>query len=198
LSRSFEGGWLRWRGASLIRRRWLVRLQLRPSQSSRGRVAQTAERLSYKQEVAGSSPASPTSVVVARTVELPPETRGVQVRLLPTTSWLRSSIWQSGRLLIGDVQVRALPGSPNWKDCHLEWCPVSKTGGPSGLGGSTPSPAASFRCGRAARRATVTREAQVRFLPPELHAPVVERVMTPGPQPGSCGFEPRRGCCIWL
>jgi hypothetical protein len=35
--------------------------------------------------------------------------------------------------------------------------------------------------------------AQVRALPPELHAPVVEAVMTPGPQPGSCGFESRRG-----
>jgi hypothetical protein len=33
----------------------------------------------------------------------------------------------------------------------------------------------------------------VRFLPPEPHAPVVEREMTPGPQPGSCGFESRRG-----
>jgi hypothetical protein len=75
--------------ASLIRRRTLVRFQLRPSLC--GRVAQSAERLSYKQEVAGSSPASPTSVVVARTVERPPETRGVQVRLLPTTPWLRSS-----------------------------------------------------------------------------------------------------------
>ena len=44
-----------------------------------------------------------------------------------------------------------------------------------------------------ARRATVNREAQVRSLPPEFHAPVVERAMTPGPQPGSCGFESRRG-----
>jgi hypothetical protein len=62
-----------------------------PPMASCGRVAQSAERLSHKQEVAGSSPASPTSVVVARTVERPPETRGVQVRLLPTTPWLRSS-----------------------------------------------------------------------------------------------------------
>jgi hypothetical protein len=29
-------------------------------------------------------------------------------------------------------------------------------------------------------------------------APVVETVMTPGPQPGSCEFESRRGCFIWL
>jgi hypothetical protein len=34
--------------------------------------------------------------------------------------------------------------------------------------------------------------AQVRALPPELQAAVVERVMTPGSQPGSCGFESRR------
>lgn len=45
-----------------------------------------------------------------------------------------------------------------------------------------------------ARRATVTRETQVRSLPPEpQHAPVVEREMTPGSQPGGCGFESRRG-----
>ena len=44
-----------------------------------------------------------------------------------------------------------------------------------------------------ARRATVNRERQVRALPPELYAPVVETAMTPGPQPGSCGFESRRG-----
>ena len=54
-------------------------------------------------------------------------------------------------------------------------------------------PPPSFRCGRAARRATVNREAQVRSLPSELHAPVVERAMTPDSQSGSCGFEPRRG-----
>jgi hypothetical protein len=119
--------------------------------------------------------------------------------------------------------------------------PVSKTGGSSGLGGSTPSPSAwrhgrverqrvataraglplrrfescclrlSFRRGRAVRRATVTREAQVRSLPPEspievrlglrrammtsigLHALVVELEMTPDSQSGSCGFESRRG-----
>ena len=51
----------------------------------------------------------------------------------------------------------------------------------------------SFRCGRTVRHATVNREAQVRFLPSELQAPVVERAMTPDSQSGSCGFEPRRG-----
>jgi hypothetical protein len=69
---------------------------------------------------------------------------------------------------------------------------ASKAAGPRGLGGSTPSP--SFRCSRAARRATVNREAQVRPLPPEL-CPRGRTAMTPGPQPGSCGFESRRGCC---
>jgi hypothetical protein len=59
--------------------------------------------------------------------------------------------------------------------------------------GSNPAASVSFRCGRAARRATVTREAQVRALPPELHAPVVDAEMTPGSQPGSSGFDSRRG-----
>jgi hypothetical protein len=55
-------------------------------------------------------------------------------------------------------------------------------------------PPLSLRCGRAVRRATVNREAQVRSLPPEpSHAPVVEQEMTPDSQSGSCGFESRRG-----
>jgi hypothetical protein len=100
--------------------------------------------------------------------------------------------------------------------------PVSKTGGPPGLGGSTPSPSALeawpsrqgsallprrrpqcrsqvrvllpplIRCGRAVRRATVTREAQVRFLPPELTPP-----WSNGDDAGLSirkrGFESRRG-----
>jgi hypothetical protein len=47
------------------------------------------------------------------------------------------------------------------------------------------------------RRAAVNRERQVRALPPEPPAPVVETAMTPGPQPGSCGFESRRGCSLF-
>ena len=47
-------------------------------------------------------------------------------------------------------------------------------------------PSSAFRCGRAVRRATVTREAQVRVLPPEPHrAPVVERG-------DDAGFSPRK------
>ena len=82
-----------------------------------------------------------------------------------------------------------------------------------------------FRCGRAARRTTVNREAQVRILPPELGHPPRRRpvsvearladieqglvrfqglrpscprgraVMTPGSQPGRRGFDSRRGYC---
>jgi hypothetical protein len=53
--------------------------------------------------------------------------------------------------------------------------------------GSSPA-ASAFRSGvvESVRRATVTRERQVR-LPPEPQAPVVETAMTPGPQSGSCG-----------
>jgi hypothetical protein len=131
--------------------------------------------------------------------------------------------------------------------------PVSKTGGPSGLGGSTPSPSArggmaepgkAARCYRVGglraarrfescclrlirsgvveleRRAVVTREsagsspaAGACFVRKagnphprtprraEIWAPVVEVAMTPGPQPGSCGFESRRGYSLivfWL
>ncbi len=45
------------------------------------------------------------------------------------------------------------------------------------------------------RRAVVTREI-AGSIPAAgaLHALVVEAVITPGPQPGSCGFESRRGC----
>jgi hypothetical protein len=104
--------------------------------------------------------------------------------------------------------------------------PVSKTGGPRGLGGSTPSPSVDLevwpsRQGSAllarrapcvpqvrvllppllrsgvveqVRRAVVTREGQVRVLPPELTPPWSKRAMTPDSQSGSCGFESRRGC----
>jgi hypothetical protein len=46
-----------------------------------------------------------------------------------------------------------------------------------------------------ARHAVVTRES-AGSIPAAgaFHALVVEAVMTPGPQPGGCGFEPRRGC----
>jgi hypothetical protein len=103
--------------------------------------------------------------------------------------------------------------------------PVSKTGGPRGLGGSTPSPSVDLeawpsRQGSAllarrapcvpqvrvllppllrsgvveqVRRAVVTREGQVRALPPELKPPWSKRAMTPDSQSGSCGFESRRG-----
>ena len=71
--------------------------------------------------------------------------------------------------------------------------PVSKTGRLRPWGFDSLSFRLSFRCSRAVRRATVNREAQVRSLPSELHAPVVERAMTPDSQSGSCGFEPRRG-----
>src|SRR5262249_18570969 len=72
--------------------------------------------------------------------------------------------------------------------------PVSKTGGPRALGVRLPLLPLRSGVVESARRATVTRERQVRILPPEPHAPVVETAMTPGPQPGSCGFESRRGC----
>jgi hypothetical protein len=120
--------------------------------------------------------------------------------------------------------------------------PVSKTGGPLGLGGSTPSPSACW-CGRLeawpsqVRQRVASAQAgdrpQVRILLPPFNrsgvverqdarlliakrrfescrrscltllslAPVVEVAMTPGPQPGSCGFESRRGYSMivfWL
>jgi hypothetical protein len=88
------------------------------------------------------------------------------------------------------VQVRVLPGSPAGRTATWRGIPSRKRVG-LGLGGSTPSPSASvevwpsgkaarsyrasglaapFRCGRAVRRATVNREAQVRSLPSELAA----------------------------
>ena len=47
------------------------------------------------------------------------------------------------------------------------------------------------------RRAVVTREsAGSSPAAGALPALVVEAVMTPGPQPGGCGFESRRGCSL--
>ena len=72
-------------------------------------------------------------------VERPPETRRAAGSI--PADHIRGSVAQrrqSTRLLIGEVQVRLLPapleGLPPAR------YPVSKTGGPRGLGGSTPSP----------------------------------------------------------
>ena len=76
---------------------------------------------------------------------------------------------------------------------------VSKTAGPYGLGGSTPSPSASHSgVVELARRAVVTREiagsipaagARTHLMPPWSNG------MTPDSQSGSCGLNSRRGCC---
>jgi hypothetical protein len=114
------------------------------------------------------------------------------VRSQPATSSAPELEWQSTRLLTGEVQVRVLR-EPSGR-AAMGAVPRLENGGPSGLGVRLP-PLPSFRCSRAARRATVNREAQVRSLPPEpsTHAPVVERAMTPASQAGSWGFESRRG-----
>jgi hypothetical protein len=130
------------------------------------------ERLSYKQEAAGSSPASPiTRGCSSEEVERSPETRRAQVRVLPAT-------------LLGSVAQSRAADSYSAR-CRFESCrghlteglpsaryPVSKTRAVSAVEGSTPSPSARgsapVRRGRAGRRATVNREAQVRALPPEL------------------------------
>lgn len=146
--------------------------------STRGRVAQLGrERLSNKQDVAGSNPASPIPRGPSRgrsSVESGRLKRGAsQVRLLPTTcrstpSHRPCSSMQSCRLLLGTVQVRPPAGA-------IAQYPI--------------------RCGPAVRRATVTRERQVRSLPPELHdsRPCGRTEMTPGSQPGGSGFDSRRG-----
>jgi hypothetical protein len=99
--------------------------------------------LSYKQEAAGSSPASPitrgrSSAVVERSSET---RRGAGSSPAGHTPWLRSSTRQSCRLLIGGLQVRLLPGPP-LEGLPLARYPVSKTGAASAVGGSTPSPSA--------------------------------------------------------
>ncbi len=151
--------------ACLIRRRSLVRLQLRHSHVA---VAQPVERSPETRGVAGSIPAGHTLGSVAQPAEPPTLNRAVQVRLLPGP-------------LFGRTATGAVPRLEN--------------GWAFGLGGSTPSPSA-LRSGvvESARRATVTREsAGSSPAAGASHAPVVEREMTPGSQPGSCGFESRRG-----
>ena len=123
------------------------------------------------------------------------------------------------------MQVRALPGSPFGRTATWCGIPSRKrvgsglggsTPSPSASVEAWPSgkaarcyragrlaapqvrillPPLSLRCGRAVRRATVNREAQVRSLPSELVArPCGRTGMTPDSQSGSCGFESRRGC----
>jgi hypothetical protein len=76
-----------------------------------------------------------------------------------------------------------------------------RVGGVQPFAGS--SPAASVRSGvvELERRAVVTRESAGSSPAAGALAPVVEAAMTPGPQPGSCGFESRRGYSLidcWL
>jgi hypothetical protein len=70
---------------------------------------------------------------------------------------------------------------------------VSKASGPKGLGGSTPSPSAPFRRGRAGKTRGCYPRGAGSIPAAGAHALVVEEEMTLGSQPGSCGFEPRRG-----
>jgi hypothetical protein len=136
---------------------------------------------------------------------------------------------QSSRFLPGTVQVRRLPG-PLLEGLPPARYPVSKTVGPPGLGGSTPSPSPRGGMAELARHRVATAQAalcrsQVRvLLPPlpfrrgrdgktrgcyprdrrfepcrrSLTPPWSKTVMTPGPQPGSCGFEGRRGYLVGL
>ena len=61
------------------------------------------------------------------------------------------------------------------------------------LAGSSPAASVSFRRGRVGKtRDCYSRERRFEPCRRSSHAPVVEMAMTPGPQPGSCGFEPRR------
>src|SRR5262245_56493263 len=65
------------------------------------------------------------------------------------------------------------PAGAIWKDCHRCGIRSRKPVGLRALGVRLPL-LPLFRCGRAARRATVNREAQVRSLPPEPLASVVD------------------------
>src|SRR6266508_1215544 len=102
-----------------------------------------------------------------------------------------------GRTATGAVSRLEKTGARSWGNLPVPPDPLhrsaSRTSAPR-----FPLLPLSFRCSRAVRRATVNREAQVRALPPELHAPVVEWEMTPDSQSGSCGFESRRGCFAGL
>ena len=117
-------------------------------------VAQRVERSLETRGAAGSIPAGHTSGSVAQTAELPALTRG------------GAGSTPAGATLEGLPPARY---------------PVSKTGGLSGLGGSTPLLPPRSGVVELVRRATVNRERQVRALPPEPHAPVVENGDDAGP-----------------
>jgi hypothetical protein len=74
---------------------------------------------------------------------------------------------QSCRLLIGDVQVRFLPGPLRGRTATGAVSRLENGWASGPWGFDSLSFRFTFRCGRAVRRATVTREAQVRALPPE-------------------------------
>ena len=171
----------------------------------RRRIAQAEERLSDTEEAAGSTPAPPTNthVTVAQPVERPPETRGVAGSSPAGHIIGRGSVAQTAEL---PVLTRAVAGSTPagvtfWKDCHRCGIPSRKRVGFAALG--VRLPLLPFRCGRVGKtRGCYPRDR--RFDPCRRSsqappAPVVETAMTPGPQPGSCGFKSRRGCSTnWL
>jgi hypothetical protein len=149
--------------------------------------------LSYKQEAAGSIPASPINVAVAQPVERPPETRGAAGSI--PAGHTSGSVAQTAELPVltrdgagstpaGATRGRTATGAVS----RLEngWA-----SGPWGFD------SLSFRLRSGvvelARRATVNRERQVRALPPEPHAPVVETAMTPGLNPEAAGSTPAGG-----
>ena len=217
MSRSSTGGWLNWESACLTNRRLLVRLQLCLLRISKA-DSSVDERLSDTQEAAGSTPAPPTSRGRSSAVERSSETRGGAGSI--PAGHARGFVAQQAepptldRCGAGSTPAGAITEGLPWARY-----PVSKTGGPSGLGGSTPSPSARSGVVETERRATVDREAQVRALPPESSCPRGRTGDDAGPstrnlrvraprgwkhrrqgrrrpakRPRGCGATPRGGC----
>ena len=140
-------------------------------------------------------------VVEAQPVERPPETRGV-AGSIPADHMRHGSVAQ-GRAPGSYPGKRWLEPS---RGHHLEglpwaWYPVSKTGGSSGLGGSTPSPSASGGMAELERQRVASAQAAHvvrRFESCCLrHRPVAQRSRAVGFEP-TCARSIRAGASMLL
>ena len=135
-----------------------------PTPRARRRIAQAAERLSDMQEAAGSTPAPPTPCGRSSAVERSSETRG-GAGSIPAGHTFGFVAQQEEPPTLNRCGAGSTPAGATHGRAAMGAVPRLENGWPPGLGGSTPSPSASWRHGREAeggavltrRRVTVRR-----------------------------------------